>query len=127
MTSSPTSASLPKNLYAAEAKLKRIISSYQNSRKTRDLAAYLAPFDVSEKKILKIQDCAVWYESKPEEAYDEEDLQLRLSQMQLFVMPVTTKLLTAPNRAMDVEFPFAQEKHIPVLPSDETSHRQSIC
>ena len=73
-------------------------------------------FEEYAQKILKIQDCAVWYESKPEEVYDEEDLQLRLSQMQLFVMPVTTKLLTAPNRAMDVEFPFAQEKHIPVLP-----------
>jgi len=73
-------------------------------------------FEEYAQKILKIQDCAVWYESKPEEAYDEEDLQLRLSQMQLFVMPVTTKLLTAPNRAMDVEFPFAQEQHIPVLP-----------
>ncbi|MBQ2218289.1 MAG: tetratricopeptide repeat protein [Firmicutes bacterium] len=36
--------------------------------------------------------------------------------MQLFVMPVTTKLLTAPNRAMDVEFPFALQQHIPVLP-----------
>lgn len=40
----------------AEAKLKRIITSYQNSRKTRDLATYLAPFDVSEKKIMKIQE-----------------------------------------------------------------------
>lgn len=40
----------------AEAKLKRIISSYQNSRKMRDLATYLAPFDVSEKKIMKIQE-----------------------------------------------------------------------
>ena len=73
-------------------------------------------FEEYAQKILKIQDCAVWYESKPEEAYDEEDLQLRLSQMQLFVVPVTTKLLTEPNRAMDVEFPFAQEQHIPVLP-----------
>lgn len=73
-------------------------------------------FEEYAQKILKIQDCAVWYESKPEEAYDEEDLQLRLAQMQLFVMPVTTKLLTAPNRAMDVEFPFALQQHIPVLP-----------
>lgn len=73
-------------------------------------------FEEYAQKILKIQDCAVWYESEPEEAYDEEDLQLRLAQMQLFVMPVTTKLLTAPNRAMDVEFPFALQQHIPVLP-----------
>ena len=67
-------------------------------------------------RILKIRDCAVWYESEPQAEYDPEDLRLRLSQMQLFVMPVTTKLLTMPNRAMNVEFPLAQELHIPVLP-----------
>ena len=67
-------------------------------------------------KILRIQDCAFWYESDPRGGYDPEDLDLRLSQMQLFVMPVTTKLLTTKNRAMDVEFPLAMEKHIPVLP-----------
>ena len=73
-------------------------------------------FEQYASKILKIQNCAVWYESEPGAEYDPEDLELRLSQMQLFVIPVTTKLLTTPNRAMDVEFPFAMEKHIPVLP-----------
>ena len=67
-------------------------------------------------KILHIQDCAIWYEAEPEADYDREDLELNLSQMQLFIMPVTTKLLTIPNRAMDIEFTIAQEKHIPVLP-----------
>lgn len=36
--------------------------------------------------------------------------------MQLFVMPVTTRLLTTPNRALEVEFSFAMEHHIPGLP-----------
>ena len=67
-------------------------------------------------KILHIQDCAIWYEAEPKAEYDRDDLELNLSQMQLFIMPVTTKLLTTPNRAMDIEFPIAQEKHIPVLP-----------
>ena len=67
-------------------------------------------------KIMRIEDCAIWYESEPEGGFDREDLALDLNQMQLFVMPVTGKLLTTPNRAMDVEFPIAQEKHIPVLP-----------
>ncbi len=40
----------------AEAKLNRIIASYRDSRKLRNLATYLAPFDVSEKKIMKIQE-----------------------------------------------------------------------
>ena len=45
-----------------------------------------------------------------------EDYKLRLREMQLFVVPVTTKLLTKENRAMDVDVPFASENHIPVLP-----------
>ena len=73
-------------------------------------------FEEYSSKILRIQDCAIWYESEPEGAYDAENLELSLSQMQLFIMPVTTKLLTEPNRAMDVEFPFAIQKHIPILP-----------
>ena len=36
--------------------------------------------------------------------------------MQLFVMPVTTRLLTTSNRALEQEFFFAIEQHIPVLP-----------
>jgi hypothetical protein len=32
------------------------------------------------------------------------------------VVPVTFKLLTQPNRAMDVDIPYAMEKHIPILP-----------
>ena len=47
---------------------------------------------------------------------DVEDYELRLREMQLFVVPVTTKLLTKANRAMDVEVPFAFEHHIPILP-----------
>lgn len=66
--------------------------------------------------ILKIQDCAIWYESEPGADCDQEDLKLRLSQMQLIVIPVTTRLLTTKNRAMDTELPFAMEKHVPVLP-----------
>ena len=41
-----------------------------------------------------------------------EDYELRLREMQLFVVPVTTKLLTKANRAMDVDIPFAFEHHI---------------
>jgi len=40
----------------AKGKLSRIVSSYQETRKLRDLATYLAPYDVSEKKIVKIQE-----------------------------------------------------------------------
>ena len=73
-------------------------------------------FEEYASRILRIQDCAIWFESEPEADYDKDDLELNLSQMQLFVMPVTTKLLTSPCRAIEVELPLAKEKHIPVLP-----------
>jgi len=39
-----------------------------------------------------------------------------LEQMQLFVIPVTRRFLTTPNRALETELPFAIAQHIPVLP-----------
>lgn len=66
-------------------------------------------------EILKISDCAVYYYEPGEVALDE-DFYLNLAQMQLMVMPVTTRLLYTKNRAMDVEFAYAAKHHIPVLP-----------
>ena len=68
------------------------------------------------KEILERQDCAVFFLEPNTQPKDVEDYELRLREMQLFVVPVTTKLLTKANRAMDVEVPFAFENHIPVLP-----------
>ena len=67
-------------------------------------------------EILSRQNCAVWYDTEPEAPYDEELFFAYLKLMNLFVMPVTTGLLTTPNRARDVEFPFAVKNNIPVLP-----------
>lgn len=36
--------------------------------------------------------------------------------MNLFVIPITTKLLTKPCRTIELDVPFALEKHIPILP-----------
>ena len=76
---------------------------------------FSALFEEISEEILKKQNCALWYrdESDP---YDEEEHLSYLSEMQLFVMPVTTRLLTTENRALSVEFRFAVEHHIPVLP-----------
>lgn len=68
------------------------------------------------RQLLEQCNCAVWYDSEPEEPCNWEDFSLELSQMQLFVVPVTERLLTRPNRAADQEIPFALEHHIPVLP-----------
>ena len=78
-----------------------------------DLTSFIEEYAL---KFLRIQTCAIWYETEYAADYDRGELEAQLSEMQLIVMPVTTKLLTMPNRAMDVEFAIAQEKHIPVLP-----------
>ncbi|MBE6587739.1 MAG: tetratricopeptide repeat protein [Ruminococcaceae bacterium] len=75
----------------------------------------LALFDSISEDILKKQNCSVWYwDGAPEDPW--EDLFQDLSEMQLFVMPITSKLLCTKNRALDKEFPFAKKMHIPVLP-----------
>lgn len=67
-------------------------------------------------EILKISDCAIFYYEPGEKVEQDEDYFLNLNGMNLFVMPVTTRLLYMPSRAMDVEFCYAVEHHIPVLP-----------
>lgn len=72
-------------------------------------------FDDLSDSLIKNHDCAVWYVS-PEQAGDYSNLSKELSQMQLFVIPVTYNLLNTKNEVIDFIFPFADEKHIPVLP-----------
>lgn len=72
-------------------------------------------FESVSDELLLHQDCAVWYLSDPA-CVRTQDIWDDLSQMQLFVMPVTRKLLTTPNPALDSEFPFARSHNIPVLP-----------
>lgn len=75
------------------------------------------------KEILNISNCAIyWYEGDPGEEWE-----LELGQMQLFVMPVTRLLLTTANRALDVEFRFALERHIPLLQSTDEVMLQENC
>lgn len=71
-------------------------------------------FESVSDEILVKQNCTIWYDD--EELVRNEDFFAALKQMQLFVMPVTTNLLCTENEALDVEFKFAIENHIPVLP-----------
>ena len=66
--------------------------------------------------ILKIVNCAIYYYEPDEDIELDDDYYQNLEQMQLFVMPVTGNLLSQGCRAMDMEFRFARERHIPVLP-----------
>ncbi len=66
--------------------------------------------------IFKTQNCAVYFETEYDATFDSEELLSDLSQMQLFVIPVTGRFLTSESRARDLELRFAEEHHIPVLP-----------
>lgn len=59
-------------------------------------------------------DCSVWYGSADDER-NEEYLSFLLD-MQLFVIPVTSKFLTSKNYALEKEFDFAVKNRIPILP-----------
>ena len=61
-------------------------------------------------------DCVIWYTDPDVQPDEIEDYELRLKEMQLFVVPVTLRLLTEKNRTIDFDIPFAKENHIPILP-----------
>lgn len=66
--------------------------------------------------ILNISDCAIYYTADMNDIITEEDSAMTLEMMNLFVIPVTKNLLLKPNRAMDIDFSYAQKMGIPVLP-----------
>lgn len=66
--------------------------------------------------ILEVQDCAIYYTEDMSHRMDEQDQEMGLKQMSLFVVPVTFKLLTTPNRAMQEDIAYAKRHHIPILP-----------
>ena len=69
-------------------------------------------FEQISAELLSITDCAVWYSTDD----DYEDIDTDLGQMNLFVVPITTRLLTKPCRTRDTDVPFALTNHIPILP-----------
>ena len=66
--------------------------------------------------IFATHDCCIYYTEDMSEAIPPEDLETDLGRNNLFVVPVTFKLLSTPNRAMEVDIPYALQEHIPVLP-----------
>ncbi len=65
--------------------------------------------------IFKTQNCAVYYDPDLTAPREREDVDVMLSGMQLFVMPITSRFLYTENRGLD-EFRYAIAHHIPVLP-----------
>ncbi len=66
--------------------------------------------------IFKTHDCIIRYTEDMTESIDENDKEIDLGRNNLFLVPVTRKLLSTPNRTMDEDIPYALKKHIPVLP-----------
>lgn len=66
-------------------------------------------------EIFKYQNCAVYYYSPGKDSADDSRTQ-QLGDMQLFVMPVTSNLLFKPNYALSLDFKYARENHIRILP-----------
>lgn len=66
--------------------------------------------------VLEACDCAIYYTEDMRADLSSENSQTDLGYMNLFVVPVTFKLLTTPNRAMDEDLPFAKKHHIAILP-----------
>lgn len=76
--------------------------------------------------IFKTQNCAIYYDAEPNAAYDEDELLRELSQMQLFIIPITKRFLYQPSRAREVEFAYAASHHIPVLPLQQEPGLEGI-
>ena len=77
---------------------------------------YDRSFEQITQDILQLQDCAVYFTTDMTEHISEEDRWIQLRGMNLFVVPVSRKLMIDPNRAMDEDIAFAFNEHIPVLP-----------
>lgn len=66
--------------------------------------------------IFRTHDCVIYYKEDMASTVAEEDKATDLGQMNLFVVPITFRLLSEPSAAMDDDFAFAKEQNIAVLP-----------
>ncbi len=77
-------------------------------------------------KILEKQNCVIWYDEEPGAEYEETQWLSDLSQMQLFVVPVTSNYLGKENRALKLELPYALKHRIPVLMLMEENNLEAV-
>lgn len=73
-------------------------------------------FDKICEDIFKTHNCAVYYTEDMTEHISQEEREVDLGQMGMFVIPVSYRLLSTPNRAFREDLTFAKERHIPILP-----------
>ena len=73
-------------------------------------------FEVVVGDIIELSDAVIYYTEDMTEPFSEEELSLGIGEMQLLVVPITHKLLSTPNRAMDVDIQFAKRAGMRILP-----------
>ncbi len=73
-------------------------------------------FDKVCEDVFKTHDCAIYYTADMNEPLDEANIDVDLGRMNLYLVPVTFRLMNEPNRAMAVDIAYAKEKNIPILP-----------
>ena len=73
-------------------------------------------FDRICEDIFKTHEPAIYYTADMSEPLDETNIEVDLEKMNLFVVPVTFRLLKEANRAMQVDIAVAKQKNIPILP-----------
>ena len=68
------------------------------------------------KAIFHTHHCTIFYTESMTEPVDARQQEEDLQRMNLFVVPVTRRLLESPNRAMQEDLAYAKREHIPILP-----------
>ena len=66
--------------------------------------------------IFKTHDCSIYYTEDMNESISDDEKEVALGRNNLFVVPITFKLLSTYNRAMNTDIPYAIKAHIPILP-----------
>ena len=82
-------------------------------------------FETVSNEILKKQNCAIWYNDDIKNETDEQFYE-DLKQVQLFVVPVTSKFLSKDSKALNKDYQFAVDNHIPVLPLMQESGLEEV-
>ena len=73
-------------------------------------------FDKICEDVFKTHDCAIYYTEDMTETLDDTNITVDLAKMNLYLVPVTFRLMSEDNRAMRVDIAYAKEKNIPILP-----------
>ena len=72
-------------------------------------------FEQISDEVLKITNCTIWYNT--DENYENNDTELGQKNINLIIVPITTKLLTNPEcRTIKIDIPYAKKRKIPILP-----------